>query len=266
MAAATAEKNALKTAAGQAGDFANQGQSGYGDMTNALGSQRKFYEDLMSGRGNSVVNEQLRQGLLQQQAAQQSMAAGASPQNSAMAARSAMMNMGRAQGNMAGQAALARLQEQQMAAEQLSGLNLGQRGQDANVGLQSRQNQMTGLGVNKPREPGTVEKVSAGIGMGLGLKKLSDKRLKTDIRDGDAVARRALEMLSAKTFRYKDPKHGKGERLGVLAQDLQSAGLGQTVKRTSEGLALDPGELSATNTAMLAALVKRIVKLEKDRK
>lgn len=256
-------KRQLVAAATSAGNFAGQGEAGYGAMTNELAGQRQFFNDMMAGR-NSVATEQLRQGLQQQQALQQSMAAGASPQNSAMAARTAAMMMGRNAAGMTGQAALAQLAERQMAAEQLARLNLGQREQDINVGLGSRQNQMTGLGANKaeqPKGPSTTQQLIGGAAIAAGL--LSDERLKENVRDGSRKARSALAKLGAKTYRYKDERHGKGEQFGFLAQDLEKAGLKSAVIETPIGKAIDVGKLAGANTGMLAELGKRVAKLEK---
>lgn len=255
-------KKQLAAAATAAGDFANQGQVGYGGMTAELAKQRQFFNDMMMGR-NSVATEQLRQGLQQQQAMQQSMAAGASPANSVMAARNAAMNMGRNAAGMTGQAALAQLAERQMAAQQLANINLGQRGQDIEVGLGSRQNQMTGLGANKPEQPKGPSDMQKGLAIAGALAPLfSDERLKTDVKSGDGVAKKALETLSAHTYRYKDPKFGEGQQLGVMAQALEKAGLKQAVVDTAQGKMIDTNKLTGANTSMLAALAKRVSKLE----
>lgn len=255
-------KKALADAAAASGSFAGQGEAGYGNMTAELARDREALRALAEGR-NSIAAEQLRQGLQQQYAAQRSMAAGAAPQNAAMMARTAMINMGRAQQGMAGQAALAGLAERQAAMQQLAQLNLGQRGQDINVGLGSRENQLTGLGANrpdKPKEPSSGDKVLMGLGYGASL--FSDKRLKEDIKGGDKAANAALARLAAKTYRYRDEKHGKGEQLGFLAQDLERAGIKDAVIETPIGKAVHAGKLAGANTAMLAALGKRVAKLE----
>lgn len=255
-------KGQLAQSSTAAGGFADQGQAGYGAMTDELARQRAYFNDVMAGR-NSVATEQLRQGLGQQQAAQMSMAAGASPANAPMAARTAMMMTGRNQANMTAQAAIAQLQEREMAARQLSELNLGQRGQDINVGLGSRQNQMTGLGANKadkPAEPSTLQKLA---GAGAAIAPLfSDERLKDNIKDGDRAARRVLSKLSAKTYDYKDEAHGKGKQLGFLAQDLERAGAKGAVIETPIGKAIDTGKLTGINTGLIASLAKRMAKLE----
>ncbi len=245
-------------AATSAEDFANQGQAGYGNMTGELDKQRQFFNDMMMGR-NSVATEQLRQGLQQQQAMQQSMAAGASPQNAAMAARTAAMQMGRNSMGMAGQAALAQLQERQMAADQLSKLNLGQRDQDINVGLGSRKNQLDALGTEKPKGPSDWQKIAGAGAMAAGL--FSDERLKNDVKDGTDSANRAMKALAAKTYRYKDQEHGKGEQLGFLAQDLEKV-VPDAIIETPIGKAVHAGKLAGANTAMISALERRLSKIE----
>lgn len=79
-------------------------------------AQMAQLQAIQSGR-NSVSAEQLRQGLQQNVAAQQSMAAGAAPQNQVMAARTAMMQAGRLGAGLAGQQAVAGLQERQQASQ-----------------------------------------------------------------------------------------------------------------------------------------------------
>lgn len=110
-------------------DFGDQARAGYGQDTASLASQQQYLQDLMHGK-NSVSAEQLRQGLQQQLSQQQAMAASANPNNAAMAARNAALNMGRASYGMSGQAALAGIQERNAAAQSLASLNLGMRGQD----------------------------------------------------------------------------------------------------------------------------------------
>lgn len=97
-----------------------------------LGGTMGYLQGQMQGQ-NSVSALQLQQALQQNQAAQQSMAAGASPRNAAMAARTAMINSANLGAGLAGQQALAGLQERNAAAQQLGGLQLQQTGQDLNA-------------------------------------------------------------------------------------------------------------------------------------
>jgi hypothetical protein len=257
-------KKLLQEQAAAAGQFAGQGEAGYGAMTGELAKQRQFLMDLASGK-NSIAAEQLRQGLQQNVAAQQSMAAGAAPQNAGMAARTAMLNTARLGSGLAGQQALAGLKERQDAQQALSALNLGQRGQDVNVALGSRGNALTGYGAGAQGQPekGWLERNGQGIlGLVGGAKLLSDKELKEEIRDGDDDANKMLGALRSRVYKYKDQRHGKGKQLGIVAQELEAAGLKDAVEETPIGKAVNVAKLSGANTSMLAALARRVEKLE----
>ncbi len=260
---ATGNKAQLQQASAAAGNFAGQGEAGYGGMTNELAQDRAALRALASGQ-NSLAAEQLRQGLGQQQAAQQSMAASASPQNAAMAARTAMNNMNRNAYGMAGNAAMAGIAERNAATQALAQMNLGQRGQDIEVGLGSRGNQMTGLGANKPEAPKGPSNWEKGLAAaGLGAAMFSDERLKENVKDGTKAVRRAFAKISPKTYDYKDQRMGKGEQVGFVAQDLEKAGLKSAVIDTPIGKAIDTGKLTGANTAAISDLAKRMAKLEK---
>jgi hypothetical protein len=121
-------------------------------MNNSLRDLR----DIASGR-NSVTAEQLRQSLGQNLSAQRSMAASASPQNASMAALMASRNAMNLGSGLAGQQALAGMQERQAAQQALAQMMLGMRGQDAQVALGSRQNEISGYGGITPGKS-TIEK------------------------------------------------------------------------------------------------------------
>jgi hypothetical protein len=180
-------RNNLNMQGGAAGAFANLGQSNYDVGTSQLngtygqlGNAMQFLNGQMRGE-NSVSAEQLRQGLGQTMSQQRSMAASASPQNSAMAARTAAMNMGRLGAGMSGQAALAGIQERNAAAQQygqlgsaLGQLQLGARGQDVNVANGARQNAINGYGqvLGAPQNKGWLEQNAntlSAIGTALGV-------------------------------------------------------------------------------------------------
>lgn len=244
-----------------ASGFADQGQAGYGAMTQEAAQARDYLRRLASGE-NSVSAEQLRQGNQQNLAAQRSFAASASPQNATMAARTAANNMNRASMGLSGQQAIAGLAERNAAQQGLANMIMQERGQDMNVALGSRQNANAALGAYKP-EASTMEKVGAFTPI---LKLFSDKRLKEDISDADTDANKTLQGLRAYTYKYKDEKFGKGKQLGVMAQELEKVGLKQAVIDTPQGKAVDVGKLAGANTAMLAALGRRVAKIEKGTK
>jgi hypothetical protein len=170
-------KDMLMGQVGSASDFAGQGEAGYGDMTAELAKRRAFLEALARGE-NSVAMEQVRQGGQQAIAGQQAMAAGARPANAAMAARTAAMNAGRIQSGMAGQGAMAGLLERQQAEQALANMNLGQRGQDIQVGLGGRGLAMGGLGtlINAPKDPSWYDRLMGLVGAGLGAYSISKQK------------------------------------------------------------------------------------------
>src|ERR1700740_3680261 len=101
----------------QAGRFADQAQQGYmgytGQAQQALGGLQA-----MANGENSVSMLQLHPTMPQNLAQRRSMAAASSPQNAAMAARTAAIQSGRINTGLAGQQAVAGLQERNQAMSQ----------------------------------------------------------------------------------------------------------------------------------------------------
>lgn len=120
-----------------AGAFADYTSSEAARLGIEADRQRKYMEDIARGR-ESVSAMQLQDSLGKNLAAQQSMVASANPASGAMAARSGMMNQSRAAGGLAGQQALAGIQERQSAQQALQEMLLRQRGQDINAATQNR--------------------------------------------------------------------------------------------------------------------------------
>lgn len=162
--------------AGASNKFATGAEASYG----SLGHRGNAVLDRLdaTARGqNSMAAEQLRQGLQQNIAGQQSMAAGARPANAAMAARTASMNAARMGSGFAGQQAMAGIAERQAADAQLGSMLGALRGQDAQVALGGRSTAMQGeLGLENARtqraiaemqKPSTTDKV-LGLASGLG--------------------------------------------------------------------------------------------------
>jgi hypothetical protein len=235
---------------------------GYQQLGNEASANRARLDDQATGRV-SLSGEQLRQGLQQNMSAQRSMAASASPANAAMAARTAAIQGGRMGMGMSGQAATAGIQERRSAQDAINNSLMQQRQQDANVALGSRQNAISGYGGTTPEGTG-LEKATPVINAGIGALGaiVSDRRTKTDIESGDERSRRILEGLKAYSYRYKDQNDGAGRQLGVMAQDLEKAGLKQAVIDSPSGKQLDAGKLAGANTALLSALARRVDKLE----
>jgi hypothetical protein len=262
------QRDNLNNQGGMASWFADVGQENYGKTTAEAQQARDYLRGLASGQ-NSVSSEQLRQGLGQNLAAQRSMAASAAPGSGPMAARTAATQMGRVGAGMSGQAALAGIQERNAAQMALNQAILGARQQDMGVALGSRQNATQAYGGVTP-EKSKFEQLmpvlQAGGQAAGAVATMSDRRLKEDIEDGDDDANEAMRSLRSYSFKYKNRKHGEGKQVGIMAQDLEKAGLKHAVMETPEGKAVHGGKLATANTAMLAALEKRVAKIEKGSK
>lgn len=255
------QREMFEAQGGKASEFADQAQGGYGGLGVEAQAQRDYLRRLAAGQEPSLAREQFRQGMQQNVAAQRSMAAGAAPQNAAMAARTAAIQAGRVGSGMAGQAALAGMQERQQAQQALAQLIMQQRQQELQAALGGRQTAISGYGGATP-DKSWLDKWGGAIVGGASLAAKSDERAKTDIRDGDKAANRAIDGLKAFTYRYKDERDGKGKQLGPMAQDLERAGLKHTVMNTPDGKMVHGAKLSLTNTALISALANRVKKLE----
>jgi hypothetical protein len=123
------------------GQLANNYTQNQGGINNTIGMLTAD-----ANGANSVSAEQLRQGLQQSQGQQMSMAASASPQNAAMAARTAMINSGNQASGMMGTQALAGVQERQGALNTLANTQIAQSGQNLNGSLGSYSGANSGYG------------------------------------------------------------------------------------------------------------------------
>jgi len=149
------------------GNFADMGERLFGLGSGELAAETGYMRDLARGR-QSVSAEQLRQALGQNVAAQSSMAAGAAPQNQAMAALQASRNAMQLGSGLAGQQALAGIQERQAAQQALAQMLIAQRQQDLQAALGGRQTAVAGYGGITPGQS-TLEKWSGPIMGGLQL-------------------------------------------------------------------------------------------------
>lgn len=255
--------------------FAGTTAANYGQQNQALNNTygnmaqtQDYLRGQMMGQ-NSVSAEQLRQGQQSNIAAQRSLAASAAPQNSAMAARTAANNTAKLGYGMSGQQATAGLQERNQAAQNLASSQQGMgqlqataRGQDANA--TNGAYGVAGTAYGNTIQNGQKYGISGAMGGGAGgfASLFSDERLKKNIKGADADSKQTLGKLNAYRFDYKDEKHGKGNQLGVMAQELEKAGLGHVIEEKSEGKAVNTGRLSLANTAMLASIHKRLSAVE----
>lgn len=139
------ESGDLRLQAKKAGRFGDQAQDNFLTRGRSADQTADYLGRVMRGQ-ESVSAEQLRQGLQQNMAAQQSMAAGARPGNAAMAARTAAMQAGRLGAGLSGQQALAGIAERQAAAGQLGDLQAKLRQQELQAALGSRGQALQGYG------------------------------------------------------------------------------------------------------------------------
>ncbi len=246
---------------GPGGSWADQLGSNWQDKSGKGGLERYSdridtglgrLDDWASGK-NSVAMEQLKQALGQNVAREQSFAA-TGRGNQALQQRQASQNIGGLRSGLAGQGALAGLQERAMANQQLMQALMGLRGQEVQMKLPGAQ--------ADAMQPSTTDRL---MGMGGGLLQgymMSDERVKTNVADADKDADALLEGLKAYSYDYKNPKHGKGRQLAIMAQDLEKAGLPGAIIETPEGKAVDAAKLAGALAAATSSLHRRMKKLE----
>lgn len=91
----------------------------------------------------------------------------------------------------------------------------------------------------------------------------SDERLKKDVTDARSEIDAVLDALSPKSYSYKDEKHGKGRRAGIMAQDLERSPAGKrVVEDRPDGKMLDVNKALSLALASSARLNERVRKLE----
>lgn len=161
-------RNALQANAQGQSQFGNTLQQNYLQNQYGMDNTMGMLRGLAQGN-NSVSAAQLQQGLQQSQAQQMSMAAGAAPQNQAMAARTAMMNAGGQASGMMGQQSMAGLQERQGALNALSQMQMQQSGQNMQGALGAMQgaNGAYGQTLQYPQKTG-ASMIGGGAGGGAG--------------------------------------------------------------------------------------------------
>jgi hypothetical protein len=161
------QRQGLTDQSGRASSFAGYGEGEFGRLSGELAGETGYLRDIARGK-ESVTAEQLRQSLQQNLAAQQSMAAGASPQNASMAALMASRNAMQLGSGLAGQQAVAGMQERQAAQNALAQLLLQQRQQGLQAALGSRETAIGALGAITPGQS-TLDQWAGPIMGGLGL-------------------------------------------------------------------------------------------------
>jgi hypothetical protein len=236
----------------QLADFERIGRQKFEGLGSEADREREYLRKIARGE-ESVSAQQLSNSLQQNQAQQQSMAAGARGGNQAMAARQAAMMAGRQGAGLAGQQATAGIQERQAASQGLSNMLMQQRGQEL---------QRSGVGSDPAAGPGKWDKGKEYAKTIAQIYAMSDERGKHDIRPGAGDADRALRGLESHVYRYNDEGYGEGDQLGVMAQNLEAIGLGHVVEDTPEGKMINGPKLALAVCAILPGINKRLEALE----
>lgn len=233
-----------------AGELAAQRQ-----VQNALAAQQA-QQHMIRGGGNAGL------GLL----AGARNAAGVGISGAGMGQQAAMQDQQMAQGQLANSLNQGRGGDLQMAGQnagfqnQRYGENLGALGQNDAQRLAAQQAYMQSTTGQQGILGGLLN--TAGTLGGAAIMH-SDKKLKKNIRDGGDDIDELMSKLNAKTYSYKDQKHGEGPRTGIMAQDLASSKLGKSaVFKAPDGLALDLNKSISAALAMGARLNERLSKVE----
>lgn len=157
-------------------------------------------------------------------------------------------------------------QEQRLAAlqaqQQATGLQLQERGQDVQSALSVLQGNK-----QAPKKDDTADILQGLGGLAAGGAKIfaaSDEKLKKSVKPASKDINAFLEALNSKEFKYKDSKNGKGERVGVMAQDMEKSKIGKMlVKDTPDGKMIDMANGFGAVLAAQAELNKRLKAIEK---
>jgi hypothetical protein len=87
--------------------------------------------------------------------------------------------------------------------------------------------------------------------------------LKENVSNGAPAIRSALDSLDPKSFRYKDQGLGEGQRLGIMAQDMERTPYGKAiVEESQDGKVIEAGGGLNMALAAIADLHKRMKKFE----
>lgn len=257
----------------------------------------------MSGQ-DSLAQLQLRNATDANIAQQRSLAASAGPQNQAMMQRLAAQNIGRMNQGVGQQAAMLGIQERNAAANALGQVAQGARGQDlqrgqfnagaqmqqtglndqyamglrglemGNAGLVQRGNMgyaqdlttRRGQDLGQPLQPQNWERIAGVAAPIAGAALMSDERLKTNVqRPDESELDQLIAYLKPQKYEYKDQRLGDGQRLGVMAQDVERGGpAGQALVSEQGGAkALDVPKSLGTALGLIGRLGERVDQMQK---
>lgn len=250
-----------------------------------MGQLQGIASGQQQGAGELAAQRQVANAI----AAQQGMARMARGSGANLAARGAADNAAAIGLSGAGAAQGAALQDQQMAHQQLAQVTGQGRQQDVATQIANMDAQLKTMGMNEQSrlaylqqltgmdqnqlsafvaaKTGQQQQQGAAIGAAgsiIGAAAMSDERVKTDIADADEDIDAMLDALRAKRYRYRnEERHGHGERVGIMAQDLERSRAGsRVVTEVPDGKAIDINKAVSAALASVARLNKRLRAVE----
>lgn len=219
-----------------------------------------------SGQGQSITGLQYQQAMGDIAKQQQSAAASArGVSNAGLLARQAMMGGQQAGVDVANQAAVAQLQEQRTADQQLANIAAGQR----NTALQSASQNQQAQEDSQQRMAGFIGNVGGSAALALSDENMKEE-VKTSKDDAGKLVESFMDALKSYSYKYKKEADGasgkknpEGEVTSVMAQDLEKSELGKKmVQDTPKGKVVDYAQGMAPLFAAIAELNERTKKLE----
>jgi hypothetical protein len=257
---------------GKAGLFGsgNQGASSASKMTqnakygenDTLGKLR----DISMSKTPTIGQQYMT--MFNDQANQQAMALAASQRgasNPALAFRQAQLANQQMGLQNTQQAAIMGQQERQMADQMILSQAAAQRG----VQLQSAMANQQAEGSANARNLQFGQQVVSGIGQGAAsAAMLSDENEKKNIEPKKYAMEEIQEFLKAlkpSTYEYKNAQDGGGEKMGIMAQDLEKSEVGKTMVDTGPDgkKRVDVNKSIGAIMAAMADMASRVKKLEK---
>lgn len=236
------------------------------------------------GEGPSVARQQLQTATERNLAETLGAAASGRAQNTALAQREAQRQRAGASQLAARQSSELRAQEQLAARQQLGDLVTSARQQEFQIQEADRQarqrlalaNQQAALatqganlqqqGAERGRQAQLGKDVIGGAAQAASFA-LSDETTKEDVKDiKESDLKSFAKAVAAKSFKFKEDPD-KNENVGVVAQDLEKSSLGKKLIDVVDGKkGINLSRATQANLAMNAELMKRIFKLESQKK
>jgi hypothetical protein len=209
-------------------------------------------------------------GLAAQAGLQDRMAAEGQLASTAGQMRGADIGLATSQAGLQQQTSLANQQAQQQTELANLDARLKQTGMNDQARLAYLQ-QLTGMDAielqarisKAERQQQQFQGMMSAMGGGIGALAMSDRNLKTDIKDASEQVDEMLEGMSPYSYRYKDERFGVGPRAGIMAQDLERSEAGRRlVVETPDGKGVDINKAVSAALAAAARLHKRVRDLE----